>query len=451
MELVGHRLARQRRGASVRVAAAPAPARRAATAGAKSAQAKKPDEPEGELPLRRALALALTRNPELAAFSWAVRMAEAEQLQAGLLPNPELEAEFENFAGPGDLSGSTSLETTVALSQLIELGGKREKRVALASAERRLAGWDYEAKRIEVLTDVAKRFIAVLAAQEKAALARESLDLAETVLDTARKRVGAGKAPPTEETKAGVEVASAELEVKRSRRELAVAKQRLAAMWASTSPRFPRVIGNLGTIPEIPKPESLMPFVSRNTEVARWDAEMAQREAAADLAKAGAVPDVTLGVGYRHFKENHDNAMLAALSVPLPIYDRNQGEISKTRFGVTKARLDRQAAEAKVRTDLAEAYQELASAYEEAVALRDAILPAAESSFKASQTSFQSGKGNYLDVLDAQRTLTELRGKYLDAQASYHRARADVEGLIGQSLDARNEPEPVAKGENDER
>jgi cobalt-zinc-cadmium efflux system outer membrane protein len=416
-----------------------------------AAESDGPDTPSGDLTLRQALVLALARNPDLAAFTWGVRMAEAEQLQAGLLPNPELEAEFEDFAGPGELHRSDSLETTIVLSQLVELGGKREKRMALASAERRLAGWDYEARRIEVLTAVAKRFVDVLAAQRKADLARENLDLARAVLETARKRVAAGEAAPTEETKAGVEVASTELAVKRTARDVTVARQRLAATWGGTAPRFRRVVGDLETTAPVPPHEALVPLAAQNPEVARWEDELARHEAAADLARAGAIPDVTVGVGYRHFKESHDDAMLAAVSVPLPLYDRNQGEIGKTRFALAKTRHERRAAETMVRTRLIEAYEALAAAGEEVAALRERILPAAEAAFEASQRSFQSGKSGYLDVLDAQRTLADLKGTYLEALASYHRARADVEGLIGQSLDAPSEPKPDAKEEADER
>ena len=110
-------------------------------------------EPTGELTLRRALSLTLAKSPELASFAWSVREAEAEQLQAAIIPNPELETEFENFGGSRDFKGTRSLETTVALSQLIELGGKRAKRIKLAQADSKLAGWQYEAKRISVLTD----------------------------------------------------------------------------------------------------------------------------------------------------------------------------------------------------------------------------------------------------------------------------------------------------------
>ncbi len=109
-------------------------------------------EPAGSITLRQALALALMHNPELKAFSWDVRVSEARQLQASLWPNPELEVEVEEVGGQGQRSGFDAAETTIQLSQLIELGDKRNKRTKLASMEKELAGWDYEARRLDVFT-----------------------------------------------------------------------------------------------------------------------------------------------------------------------------------------------------------------------------------------------------------------------------------------------------------
>ena len=114
-------------------------------------------EPAGVLSLRDALALALERSPELAAFSWDVRVREAQALQAGLLPNPELELEVENFAGSGEVSGFDGSETTVALSQLVETAGKRSKRRRAGELDAAVAGWEYEAARLEVFARWSRR------------------------------------------------------------------------------------------------------------------------------------------------------------------------------------------------------------------------------------------------------------------------------------------------------
>ena len=409
-------------------------------------------EPTGELSLRRALSLALAKSPELASFAWGVREAEAGQLQAAVLPNPELETEFENFGGSGEFRGTRSLETTIALSQLIELGGKRAKRMKLARAESRLAGWQYETKRLSVLTDVTQRFIAALAIQKKLELADEDLKLASAGLDAVSKEMAAGKATLVEKTKASVEVATGKIRAARIKRALTSAKCELAAGWGSARPQFTHLLGDLGEIAAIPPGEKLTSHLDQNPELASWAAELQQRQAVLDLARAGAIPDVTAGVGYKHTRETEDNdhAIVVGISIPLPLFDRNQGEIRKARYSLLRARTQRRAAEVGLHTEFEKAYQTLASAHSEAVALRDEVLPAARSSYEASGKSFEQGKAGYLDVLDAQRTLVEVREQYLEALEAYHSAVTSVEGIIAQPLKSVGKTTQEAKDTNHE-
>jgi len=116
------------------------------------------ENPTGPLSLQKALSLGLLQNPELAAFSWEIRSAEAKALQAGLFPNPELETSVENFGGQNDQSGFKGAETTVQVNQLIELGGKRLKRKHAANLETKLAEWDFESKRLDVFADISGAF-----------------------------------------------------------------------------------------------------------------------------------------------------------------------------------------------------------------------------------------------------------------------------------------------------
>jgi cobalt-zinc-cadmium efflux system outer membrane protein len=393
------------------------------------------DEPSGMLTLRAAWAAALKHNPDLASFAWEVRAAEARGLQASLPPNPEADVAVENIGGSGDFSGADLAETTVSISQVLELAGKRQKRTRVAGLESRLVGWDYEARRVAVLTEVAQRFIDVLAAQRRLALAQQNADLATTVLDTVDKRIKAGAISPIERDKQRVETVAARVALERARRNLTAARQRLAATWGSTAPQFEAVAGALVEVRPLPSLQALADLVAQNPDIARWTTEMAQRRAAVALAKAQGVPDLTAGVGVRRFNESDDTALIFEFSLPLPIFNRNQGDILAARLNVAKAIQEQRAAEVTVKTELAAAYQELAAAHTEAVALRDEALPAAQRAFDATQEGFQRGFFNYLAVLDAQRTLIDTRSRYVEALAAYHSAVVDVEGLIGQSIE----------------
>lgn len=391
-------------------------------------------EPSGVISLSEALAAALLRNPELSAFSWEVRAAEARALQAGLFPNPELEVEVEEFGGEGERSGFDGAEAAFGLSQLVELGGKRWKRAKAAQLEGSLAAWDYEAKRLDVLTDTTKAFVEVLFAQEQVALREELLRLAERVLTSVAQRVRAGKVSPLEENKAKVALSTGRIKLTKARHELEAARKRLAAAWGSISPTFEKVEGQAAEIRAIPAVERLTHLASQNPDMARWAVEVEQRRAALALEESKRIPDLTVSGGVRRFNETEDNAFVVGFSIPLPLFDRNQGGIREARHILAKAQAERSAAEVRVRTALAEAYEALAFAYAESMALKNELLPAAQAAFDAATEGYRQGKFSYLDVLDAQRTLFEARAQHIEALAAYHKGVSDVERLIGQSL-----------------
>ena len=407
-------------------------------------------EPAGVVSLTDAAAAALRGSPTLAGFAWSVRMAEAEQLQAGLLPNPELEAEVEEFGGNGEAAGVDSAEVGVMLSVPIELGGKRRKRVALAAAERKLAGWDYETARLGVLTEVAGRFIDVLALQEKVALVSKDVALATRTQAAVAKRVEVGKSPLIEKTQAAVALALSDIALKRTRRELVVARGALAATWGSARPAFDRVSGTLARVRNLPPLDAIGPLLDQHPDLARWDQEIARGQAAVALARAGRMGDLTVGAGMKYLGESNDQALVVSVGIPLPLFDRNQGAISKARFALVKSRFDRAAAFVAARTALTEAYQALAGAREEVITLRDVVLPGATASFDAASALFDEGKGEYLDVLTAQQALMEARGQYIEALAAYHQGVARIEGLIAQRLKSITPAGPAAgPAEND--
>jgi cobalt-zinc-cadmium efflux system outer membrane protein len=389
----------------------------------------------------------MQRNPQLVASGWEVRAGEARTLQAGLPPNPEVGIEVENFAGSGALRGVDSAEITIHLSQLIEVAGKRRKRTRVAALERDLVAWDYEATRVDILTQTTQAFVEVLSTQDRLRLNMELVRLAEQVLHTVAERVKAGKVSPVEETKARVALATSRIALERAQRELEAARKRLVATWGSSTPAFARVEGALEPIAAIPPAERLVERIVQSPDIARWVTEMSQRQAAVDLAAARRVPDPTIEGGFRYLNESNDNAFVMAFSIPLPIFDRNQGGFLEARYLQAKAEAERRAAEVQVRTAMAEAYAILSSAFLEATTLKNEVLPGAQRAFDAASEGYRQGKFGFLDVLDAQRTLFEARGQYIDALAAYHRAVAEVERLIGEPLGAvPDAPKPQQNG-----
>lgn len=390
----------------------------------------------GELSLRDALAAALLHNPRLHASAWGPRLEEANRLQAGLRPNPEAGVEFENFAGSGELSGADALETTLMLSQLIELGGKRDSRVRVAEEAWRVSAFDYEAERLAVLTETATRFVRVLEIQQQVQLAERTRDLAEESRRVIDRRVQAGDVSPIDEIKARLESESARITADRLKRDLDAARRDLSAMWDQDEPTYTALIGSLDRLGPNPSLTDLSATIDAHPEVQRWAAEADRLAAAVELERARGVPDVDAGLGVRYENEINDAALVAGVSVPLPIVDRNQGNILAARLRAAQAIDEGRAIRRELATRLNRAHARLSAAYHEAQAITDVLLPASRDAYEATRRAYEEGKVPYLSVLDAQRTLFDTEAQRLEALAEYHTALVEVEGLIATPLDA---------------
>ena len=387
-----------------------------------------------ELTLTKALALSLHYNPTLASFGMAVRARDAAVLQADLLPNPELEVEMENFAGKNDLEGFSGAETTIAFSQIVELGGKRGNRRMVANLDKHLAKWDYQSKKLDILSATTKAFVEVLIAQEQVALNHKLLKFAEQTIMAVSERVDAGKVSPVEKSRARIELASARTDANKAVRELESARRRLAGFWQGERADFDRAVGQLGDISAFPDEESLKAFLSNNPDLARWTVEIKRSKAALSLARSEAIPDVTLSAGIRNFQETGDNAFGAGISIPIPFFNRNQGGVSEARALIDKAQSEQQAEKVGLVTALSDTWQNLAATYAEAVGLRDEILPNAQAAYDATQLGYREGKLDFLQMLDVQRTLFTVKRQYLLSLGAYHLASTDLERLMGVPL-----------------
>lgn len=425
------------------------------------------------------LELARLQNPELVAMWHNARAAEGAAWQAGAWPNPELELEAAEFGGWGtrpERAGFTHLsesggssgtltdpawqryatalneermarqengnprkgynaaQTTVRLSQSVELGGKRNKRQRVAQSEARLAVWEYEAKLLDVLTQAKKAFVDVLLAQGQLDLAESLLVLADDVRKAAAERVKAGKVALLEETRAGIEVANARIVRDGAKRELDTARRCLAASWGGRTSAFKAADGDWGIVRNVPAMEACLARLDATPEVACWNEEVVLARASLAAAKAERIPDLNVSAGISRFEEDGSYAATAAFSLPLPLFDRKAGGILAAEHLATRAEHERNAVRLRAMTALAEAHNRLETARGTALTIKTELLPGAQQAFDAAQTGYREGKFGHLDVLDSQRTLSEAKVRYLNVLASYHKAAADVERLTGTSF-----------------
>jgi cobalt-zinc-cadmium efflux system outer membrane protein len=391
-------------------------------------------ELKGVITLGQALTAALRNNPDLDAVSAEIKAQEARAVQAGLLPNPELGVEVENFGGSGDVSGFEATETTVQLSQRFELGEKRAKRKQVASLGRDVAQSAYESGRADVFTAVQKAFVGVLSAQGRVSLAGELVTIAEQVFRTVSERVKAGKVSPIEETGARIGLASSRVKLAQARLGLEAARKTLSLTWGSETADFERAEGRLDALLILPGLDRLVPLVAKNPDFARLEKEIEARRANLFLENAKRIPDLTVSGGARRLNESDDTAFVMGFSVPLPLFDRNQGGVEEARHKLDKAKRALEAARRNTVSSLTERYGVLSSAFEEAESLKTRIIPDAMAAFKGTREGYQLGKFGYLFMLDAQRVLFDAEIQHLDALTTYHQALADIERLTGSQV-----------------
>lgn len=389
-----------------------------------------------EMTLSDALSLTLTYNPELKSSIYQIQSKKGEVIQSSLLPNPEIEMEMEDFGGNGEFAGFDSAESKIRLSQLIELGGKRHKRRRVACYDQSLSNWDYETIKLDLLERTTTAFMEVLFSQEQLILVTDIHKLAYEVYDTVKQRVDAGKVSPLEESKASVALSTTQIEKEKTERRLLSAKRMLASFWGQEQIEVNQVKGNLEELVSVPEFKELLPFVMKNPDLIRYKDEFQFRKAILELENSRAIPDVVVSGGIKKFQESNDYAFLVTLTIPIPIFDRNQGRSYSARSQLHRKKEEYISTKVQIRTKLYEIFQTLSTAYYEAQMLKDSILPNAKYAFDASNIGYREGKFDYLTVLDAQRTYFNAKNQYLDILLSYHLALTQVERLIGGSLES---------------
>lgn len=192
--------------------------------------------------------------------------------------------------------------------------------------------------------------------------------------------------------------------------------------------------GNLDDIHQPPELQTLIQRITENPDLARWATEMNQRQAWVEVEKSKAIPDITFNFGTNTYLDGNTYNLNAGFSIPLSIFDRNQGNILAAERRLHKAQDERRDAEVNTMTALKMVYQQLAAAYKEVSTLKSDVIPGAESAFNAASRGYRLGEFGFLDVLDAQRTLVSVKTQYLQAQADYHLNVAKIERLIGGAL-----------------
>ncbi len=391
------------------------------------------------LTLSQALQRALAANPRLTAAEREIGIATGRRIQAGAIPNPEISVEVENVFGSGVYRGTNAAETTLQISQVVEFPGKRDARIASASAEVDSARWQRQAERLEVLSETAVAFINVMGAQRRVQAFDTIIASLDRLTPLLKRRVEAGASSPADIARAEVAADLIRVDRERTKTALATARRELAALMGIINPDFGQAVGDFERIGSPPAFATVLRGLDSHPQLIRWTAVRAHRKAELLSARLKPLPDVRLGIGYKHFNETRDHALVLGLSVSIPLWDQNQGAIFSAHETVAKTEAERAINRSTLAVLLGRTYDMLLGAMQELTLLQKSVLPNARRAVETIEGGYAQGRFTLFEYLDTLGALAQAIQREQEALVAFHAAVATIEWLSGTPMNLSRE------------
>ena len=385
------------------------------------------------LTLAAAVDRTLRSNPDLAALPARQREQNARIELAGLRPPLAFDAQIENMLGSGGYRDLDGAETSLSLSQVIELGDQRRKRLAAARGTMDALELAKTVAQLDAVAETTRRYIELASEEQQRILAMEWLAASQRKTNDVERRVKAARDPEVELVRARIDLSRAELGVRVAADRVRIAQRKLAAMWGAMEPDFERIEANLFDLPNIESLQQRTEKIASSADFLLFATEIRQREAEVELAKAEARASITVTAGIRRLEATGDQAFFAGFSVPLSSARYARPRIAEAQARRDGLELERTAALIKARASLFEVAARLKHAVEEAQTLRDDLIPRMETAVKATEYAWQRGRYGYIELSEAQREQLALRLALITAATNAHLYRIEIERLTGDS------------------
>jgi outer membrane protein, heavy metal efflux system len=391
------------------------------------------------LTLAGAVDRALKRRPELIGFQFTQRVQDARKAEAVLTPQPQIELLVEDALGTGARSGFKSTQSSLVLSQVLELRGKKAGREAVVHTHSDRLLNQHAAQQLDVVAEVARRFVAVLEGQLHYELAAEALRIAESAQIKVEERVKASRSPPAEAARAGVQLWDTRVLLDEADHELEIARHFLAAAMGEEKVTFGPAAGELMTLPQMESFEALVERLPLTPELLQFASEQRLRDAEIRLAEMQRRPDPRLSLGIRRYEQGNDVALMAGLSVPLFAPRAVQPSIDRARAERDLAGSNKDAQRLRLQAQLFSALTQLQHEHDLSQTLRDELLPRLGEALEQATYAYERGRYSYLEWTVAQRELLEGRLRLLQSAGRFQVLRIEIERLTGTSLQSVGE------------
>jgi outer membrane protein, heavy metal efflux system len=395
------------------------------------------------LTLAEARRLALERGWPLRAARADVEAAEAQRIAAGAFPNPQLSTSVEKLrTGSAPPGTPSSRDTTAALSQLVELGGKRGDRLRSAAAEAAASGERVGFTRTRLDADVVKAYAAALAARETVRIERLSAASLTRSAQIAEDRFKAGEISDAEREQVGIAAGRFAADVRTA--EAAAVQALVALQLLLGTPRpdggieladdLDRLSTLVATAAPAPGAAATAGGVADRPDVRAAVNEVDRAEADLSLQKALRVPDPTLLAQYESELPDHPHTVGFAVSLPVPLFYRNRGGIRAAETARDSARRDLEQAQARVWAEVTTTRAAWDAALDRRLRVHGDLLPRAEKVGEMVAFAYRNGAASLLELLEAERNLNELRLAAVGTDAEAVAAAADLAAARGELL-----------------
>lgn len=359
-----------------------------------------------------------------------VGIREAEQLQARVYPNPNLNMTANELGGSGKWDNN---ELSLGLSQLFLMGGKRSARMRVAEAATCESRWDMEIMKCDLYTELLHAFIDTAVAQERVTIARDLYKIAERSFDCIKNKSSHGKGTVIEAKKSEIALKMSSLSLAKYEAELEKTKLQLAGFWNSVDPQFERVDYAIYQISPPPPIQELTRELESNPELSKTHAELSKAWESIDFERAEGVADVAVYVGVATERFTRDPTLNIGVTIPLTIFDKNQGNIARATHQYNEVIFKQMDLKNQLRTKLIVLHQEWTNAYRQAAELKGIVATIVNEVYELSQESYELGNCEYLEFLDAKVTLFNIREQYLNSIEAYHHKKAEILRLTAKS------------------
>lgn len=367
------------------------------------------------LSLQQTLGLTLKQHPSLNIFKFRQQALDGEQSMAAQSPSYQLGAELDNFAGNGQFSGFNDSELTVSLSSTIELGGKVDARLGVVKSKRSYTEVQKELQSLELLSETTRRFINLLAAQERVKLAEESLQLAQEAEKVTKRRSTLGATMKAEVQRAKASLIQAQLTLEKERSSQKILSANLSSMWNDQSSGNYTATGNLYNFGRVQSFEQLFLKVENNPSIKQFAAKERLKQSELALIETNNQSNLQWSVGLTRNQSTGDFGFTAGFSMDLFSESRNQGALKTALAEKNEIFVSRQTALLRMHDQLFNVYQNRKQSVYTVERLQKEIIPVLAATLKETQQAYQQGRYSYFEYVSARQELIAAKRKLIDA------------------------------------